>query len=138
MSKKELPSMDEWLKEAKKDPCAEKCGMYLVHNGTVRISAKAVVRDLIPDVEKEKMKDVAAVDFSYDEEKVDVAIKETYQMPGIFYVKVWLNEGVLHVGEDIMFVMIGGDIRPRVVDALQSLVGTIKNTCVVEREIYQQ
>lgn len=136
MSKKEIPSMDEWLKEAKKDPKADQCGMYLVHNGTVRISAKAVVRDLIPEEEKEKMKEVAAVDFSYDEEKVNAAIEEAYQLPGIYYIKVWLNEGLLHVGEDIMFVMIGGDIRPHVVDALQTLVGTIKNTCVVEREVY--
>ena len=44
--------MDAWLEEAKKDPSAQKCGMYLVHNGTVRASAKAVVRDLIPDEEK--------------------------------------------------------------------------------------
>lgn len=136
MSKKELPSMDEWLKEAKQDPQAEKCGMYLVHNGTVRISAKAVVRDLIPDAEKETAKEVAAVDFSYEEEKVNAAIEETHQMPGIYYIRVWLNEGVLNVGEDIMYVMIGGDIRPHVVDALQALVGTIKNTCVTEKEIY--
>ena len=42
----------------------------------------------------------------------------------------------LELGDDIMLVLIGGDIRPRVIDALQSLVGTIKNECVseVERE----
>lgn len=33
-----------------------------------------------------------------------------------------------------MFVLIGGDIRPRVVDTLQALVGTIKNECVSEIE----
>ncbi|MFR7669503.1 MAG: hypothetical protein ACLU0O_00745 [Collinsella sp.] len=37
-------------------------------------------------------------------------------------------------GDDIMLVLIGGDIRPHVVDALQSLVGTIKNECVSEVE----
>jgi molybdopterin synthase catalytic subunit len=72
--------------------------------------------------------------FSYDEEKVQAAIREAYQMDGIFYIRVWLNEGDLEVGDDIMYVMIGGDIRPHVVDALQTLVGTIKNTCVVEQE----
>ena len=41
---KDLPSMDLWLKEAKADPCAKKCGMFLVHNGTVRETAKALVR----------------------------------------------------------------------------------------------
>lgn len=38
------------------------------------------------------------------------------------------------MGDDIMFVLIGGDIRPNVVDALQALVETIKNECVTEIE----
>ncbi len=33
-----------------------------------------------------------------------------------------------------MLVLIGGDIRPHVIDALQSLVGEIKNHCVTETE----
>ena len=58
-------------------------------------------------------------------------------LPGIFFVRVWLNEGELKVGDDIMLVLIGGDIRPHVIDALQSLVGEIKNRCVSETERYQ-
>ena len=57
-------------------------------------------------------------------------------MPGIYHVRVWLNEGELLPGDDIMLVLIGGDIRPHVVDCLQSLVGQIKNECVVEQEKY--
>ena len=33
-----------------------------------------------------------------------------------------------------MYVMIGGDIRPHVVDALTALVGKIKTECVSEVE----
>ena len=51
--------------------------------------------------------------------------------------KAWLNEGELQVGDDIMYVLIGGDIRPHVVDALQFLVGKLKNECVEEKEIYE-
>ena len=43
-TKKESPSMDEWLREAKADPSASKIGMYLTHNGVVRETAKAKVR----------------------------------------------------------------------------------------------
>ena len=39
------PSMDEWLKEAKQDPKAAQCGMFLTHNGVVRITPKAQVRE---------------------------------------------------------------------------------------------
>jgi hypothetical protein len=35
-----------------------------------------------------------------------------------------------------MLVLIGGDIRPHVVDALQFLVGKIKSECVREEEIF--
>lgn len=126
---KKSPSMDQWLAEAKQDENASKCGMFLVHNGVVRETAKARVRQ-----GDETAQAVTGMYFSYDEEKVNEAVEKTYQMDGIFYVRVWLNEGELEVGDDIMYVLIGGDIRPRVVDALQSLVGTIKNECVVEDE----
>ena len=46
-----------------------------------------------------------------------------------------MNEGELAVGDDIMYVMVGGDIRPNVIDALQFLVGRIKAECVTEQEI---
>jgi molybdopterin synthase catalytic subunit len=74
------------------------------------------------------------MEFYYDAVKVDEAIAETYNMDGIFYVKVWLNEGQLEVGDDIMYVLVGGDIRPHVIDALQFLVEKIKTECVTEIE----
>lgn len=125
----EIPSMDQWLREAKAHKSAPKIGMYLTHNGIVRQSAKAKVR-----LGAENAPDVSGMFFSYDREKVDAVIAETYRMEGIYYIRVWLNEGELNVGDDIMYVLIGGDIRPRVVDALQYLVGRIKNECVSEIE----
>ena len=127
---KTSPSMDAWLKEAKAHESAPKIGMYLVHNGTVRQSAKAKVR-----YGEENTKDVTGMVFSYDPQKVDAVIADAYKLEGIYYIKVWLNEGQLSLGDDIMYVLIGGDIRPRVVDALQYLVGRIKNECVIETEL---
>jgi len=132
MSKKISPSMDAWLKEAKAHESAPKIGMYLTHNGTVRQSAKAKVRS-----GAEGTKPVRGMLFSYDEEKVNAIIQETYKLEGIYYIRVWLNEGELTMGDDIMYVLIGGDIRPRVIDALNYLVGRVKNECVVETEIYE-
>ena len=104
--------------------------MYLVHNGVVRETARAMVREGAEDTLP-----VRGMNFSYDAEKLERAVKAAYRLPGIYYIRVWLNEGALNVGDDIMQVLIGGDIRPRVVDALQSLVSTIKNECVSEQEI---
>ncbi|MBR3004689.1 MAG: molybdopterin biosynthesis protein [Lachnospiraceae bacterium] len=128
---KDVPSMDQWLREAKEEDDAGMCGMYLVHNGTVRQTAKAMVRE-----GEEGLTDVIGMNFSFDSDKVEAAILETSQREGIYYVRAWLNEGRLNMGDDIMYVMIGGDIRPRVVDALQFLVGKIKNECVIEEEVF--
>ena len=129
MSKQTPPSMDAWLREAKQHQSAPKIGMYLTHNGVVRQSAKAKVRFGAEDT-----RPVTGMRFSYEQEKVDAIIAQTYQMEGIYYIRVWLNSGELEVGDDIMYVLIGGDIRPHVVDALQYLVGRIKNECVTETE----
>ncbi len=126
---KQSPSMDAWLSEAKAHISAPQIGMYLTHNGTVRESAKAKVR-----FGAENTKPVTGMYFSYDQTKLDAVIAAAYQMEGIYYIKVWLNEGELKAGDDIMYVLIGGDIRPRVVDALQYLVGRIKEECVLEIE----
>ena len=125
------PSLDSWIKEAKSDPSAPKCGMYLFHNGVVRETAKAAVR-----FGEENAPAVRGMIFDYDAEKVEKAKKAALNMPGIGYVRVWLNRGELQVGDDIMLVLVGGDIRPHVIDGLQSLVGEIKNECVIEREIW--
>ena len=129
--KKESPSMDAWLREAKAAPGAENCGMYLTHNGTVRRTAKAKVR-----LGAEDTAPVTGMRFGCDREKTAAAIENARQMEGVYYVRVWLNEGELLPGDDIMFVLIGGDIRPHVVDALQALVGTLKNECVIEEELF--
>ncbi|MBQ6361172.1 MAG: molybdenum cofactor biosynthesis protein MoaE [Lachnospiraceae bacterium] len=131
MGRTNIPSMDAWLAEAKQDESAPKIGMYLTHNGIVRQSAKAAVRN-----GEKNTAPVTGMFFSYDAAKVDAAIEETYRMDGIYYIRVWLNEGQLTVGDSIMYVLIGGDIRPHVIDGLQYLVGRIKNECVVEKEVY--
>lgn len=128
-----VPSMDAWLAEAKADASAAQCGMYLVHNGVVRETPKAEARGIATDGVQPGNR-VGGLYFGYDQAKVDAAIAHTRELPGIFYVRVWLNEGELSVGDDIMYVLVGGDIRPRVIDALQSLVATLKNECVTEVE----
>jgi len=125
------PSLDEWLKEAKASPQAAECGMFLSHNGVVRVTPKQLVREGI-----EGLGEVSTIEFSYDAAAVDAAVAEALTWPGVYYVKAWLNEGTLSVGDSIMYVLIGADIRPNCIDALQKLVGKIKNEMVEETEIY--
>ena len=128
---RQKPSVDLWLQEAKAHESAANCGMYLIHNGTVRQTARAAVREGVQDAPP-----VTGMTFGYDAEKVARAVEEAKSLPGIYYVRVWLNEGELALGDDIMLVLIGGDIRPHVVDALQHLVSAIKTGCVTEQETH--
>lgn len=123
------PSLDLWLAEARQSPVAHKVGMYLSHNGVVRATARAAVRDGLD------LPEVTGMVFSWDKKAVEEAVKAAEAMEGIFFVRVWLNEGTLAVGDDIMQVLIGGDIRPRTVAALETLVGRLKETCVTETEL---
>ena len=59
--KKKSPSMDLWLKEAKADPAALQEGMFLVHNGVVRQTPKAKVRQGFDDGSS-----VKGMEFAYD------------------------------------------------------------------------
>lgn len=132
VKKQTPPSLDAWLKEAKAEASAADCGMYLIHNGVVRKSAKALVRQ--GDASHPAVKGLV---LSCDGEKVKAAREKALAMPGIRCVRIWLNEGTLSVGDDIMAVLVGGDIRPHVIVALQSLVGELKTNCVTEEEIYE-
>ena len=127
-----VPSADQWLREAKASESAADCGMYLFHNGIVRRSAKAQARGLTD----EKLPPVRELELHCDRERLNAAIESAKKLPGIGYVRVWINEGRLSVGDDIMLVLIGGDIRPNVINALQSLVGEIKTNCVTETEVF--
>ena len=70
--KNDPPSMDAWLREAKQHPDAGKVGMYLTHNGTVRATPRAKVR------QGADAADVTGMLFSYDEAKVAAAVEETF------------------------------------------------------------
>ena len=76
---KAIPSMDLWLREAKAHESAPRIGMYLTHNGIVRESNKASVRN------GEAERKVKGMLFSYDEEKLNSVIADARALDGIYY-----------------------------------------------------
>ncbi len=124
-----MADLNEWLKEAKLAKDADKCGMYLMHNGVVRGTAKAQVREGI------ESNPVTGMIFSYDDDKVKKVVLSTKEMPGIYYVRAELGSGQIEVGEDIMYVLIGADTRPHALEAFNYLMDEIKGNCVKEIEM---
>jgi molybdopterin synthase catalytic subunit len=58
------------------------------------------------------------------------------KLPGIVEVIVDINEGSLEVGDGLLFVAVGGDIRDNVFDALIKAVDLIKKRASHKREIF--
>ena len=125
------PSLDQWLAQAKAEPDSGKAGMFLFHNGVVRSTPRREAREGVTGLPS-----VRAIRFHYDGEKVLKAETDTRAMPGVCYVRTWLNDGTLSVGEDLMLVLVGGDTRPHVIAALEYLVGRLKSECVSEEELF--
>jgi molybdopterin synthase catalytic subunit len=75
------------------------------------------------------------MELSVDRDGLSSAVEAAREMPGVVQVRAWVNEGHLGVGDDIMYVLVGGDIREHVFDALMALVRTIKTTVVSETEL---
>ncbi len=116
------PSFDAWLDEIKASPEAAGIGMYLMHNGVVRGSARDGSA-------------VTGMDLSYDAERLEGIKAEISARPGVIALRAWVNEGRLAVGDDIMRVLIGGDIRENVFGSLQEFVRLVKTECVREWEM---
>jgi putative transposase len=114
--------IEEWLKEIKKNADPEALGMILVHNGIVRATSK-------------DGKPVGGMKLSYDKGKLEKVITEHEERDGIENVRVWINSGDLHVGDDIMCVLVAGRFRTDVFPVFESLISVIKSQIVTEREL---
>jgi molybdopterin synthase catalytic subunit len=70
-----------------------------------------------------------------DAGRLDEALTEAATWPGVFAVRGWANEGELSVGDDIMKLLVAGDIREHVFAALQRLVSLMKTEVLMESEL---
>ena len=50
-------------------------------------------------------------------------------------IRVWINEGELAIGADIMYLLVAGRLRTDVLPVFQELLSTIKNEIVREEEM---
>jgi len=116
------PMIEQWIQQIKADCPPEALGMILIHNGIVRATGKngAPVR---------------AMRLSFDRGKLDERLADYRRHDGIVAIRVWINEGVLQVGDDIMKVCVAGRFRTDVLPVFESLLKTVKTEIVQEQEL---
>ena len=121
MESKGITVIDEWLKEIKKNSDPESLGMILVHNGIVRGTAR-------------DGKSVKSMKLYYKQETLDSCVNRLKQRQGITAIRTWINNGMLNVGDDIMYLLVAGRFRTDVLPVFQELLSTVKNEIVREEE----
>jgi molybdopterin synthase catalytic subunit len=110
------------IDRVKRNSNPENLGIILVHSGVVRGSSRSGER-------------VSEMELSFDRERLKDVVSEIEGRDGIEAVEVWINEGRLKVGDDIMVVVVAGRFRSNVLPAFEELISRIKKEVVVEKEI---
>jgi len=114
--------IEAWIKEIKENCNPDMLGMILIHNGIVRATAK----DGRP---------VKAMKLSYDRGMLE-SVTKTYRMKeGIADIRVWINEGELNIGDDIMKICVAGRFRTDILPIFQELLTIVKKEIVREEEV---
>jgi len=114
--------IEQWLDEIKATADPNELGMILVHNGIVRGMSK-------------KGEAVGKMLLTHDAAGLEKLIEQYERKDGVVDIRVWINSGELHVGDDIMLVLVAGRFRTDVLPVFESLIGKIKGEIVSEREI---
>ena len=111
------------LQELKARPgFTDHVGMMLVHNGVVRGWSR---KDHAP---------VSSITVSHDQAKMDAICHEMEQRPGIFAIVAQANGGELQPGDDLLLLVVAGDIRENVKATFAELLDRIKSEAVIKQE----
>jgi len=98
-------------------------GMILVHNGTVRAWSRA---------DRSK---VSAIEVIPDYDRINQLRNEFLRRDGIYDIIVEAKGGTLKPGDDLLFIIVAGDIREHVKPVLAELLDRIKLEAVSKREL---
>ena len=107
----------------KSHPDYAKVGMILCHNGVVRVTS----RDGRP---------VSGLTVTVDREALDDILAEQKQRPGIVDILVEIQGGSLKVGDDVMFIVVAGDLRDHVIPVLEDTLNAIKKRVTRKTEYF--
>ena len=100
----------------------ENVGMVLVHNGVVRAWSR-----------KDKSA-VTSIDVAPDLKKIEALRAEYEKKPGIYRVLIEAKSGRLRPGDDLLFIVVAGDIRENVKPVLAELLDRVKSEAVSKTE----
>lgn len=123
-------NIDSYIKKIKAHPNFGNAGMILCHNGVVRQTPGD--KDAL-----ESGKKVESLTLTVDHEKLTEIIERYKKTPGIIDILIEIAEGKpLFVGDDVMVLVVAGDVRTTVISVLTGALNEIKTTVTSKKECY--
>lgn len=117
--------MQKALADLKKEPgFSDNVGMILVHNGIVRGWSRA------------DRSEVSAIEISSDLDKIEAIRKDIEAYEGIYRAVALARSGALKPGDDVLYLIVAGDIRENVKPALSDFLDRVKAEAVTKREVF--
>lgn len=118
-------TMEQMIRKIKDHPDFSQAGMILAHNGIVR----ATSRDGRP---------VTGLEIAVDHRKLKEILHKERSRPGILDIQVHIRENTkLTVGDDVMFLVVAGDIRENVIQTLTDTLNQIKSRVTSKTQFFQ-
>ncbi|MCP4020973.1 MAG: molybdenum cofactor biosynthesis protein MoaE [Desulfobacteraceae bacterium] len=109
----------------KQHPKFCEAGMILCHNGVVRQTSR-------------EGDEVTGLEIVVDHGKLADIVQEKKKTPGIVEILVHIEEGKpLLVGDDVMYLVVAGDIRENVISVLTDTLNRIKSEVTKKTQFFK-
>jgi molybdopterin synthase catalytic subunit len=118
-------NLNELIHRVKKHKNYENAGMILCHNGVVRSTSR-------------DGRVVDGLKIKSDRSKLDEILTKYKKTDGIVEILVSIapDEKKLVVGDDVMFIVVAGDIRETVIETLTNVLNEIKKEVTSKTEFF--
>ncbi len=117
-------NLNHLIDTIKKHPDFHRVGMILCHNGIVRGTSR-------------NGRKVSGLTVFVNDEKLRQVIRTYKQQPGIIEILVEIADNRrLFVGDDVMFLVVAGDVRENVVTVLNDTLNAIKTGVTRKKEYF--
>jgi molybdopterin synthase catalytic subunit len=116
--------LEAMIERVKQNPDFDKAGMLLCHNGVVRRTSRDGRR-------------VKGLTVTVDPDKLAALITAQKKRAGIVDIQVTVASGrYLSVGEDVMLLVVAGDVRENVISVLKDTLDAIKSEVTHKTEYF--
>lgn len=99
-------------------------GMVLIHNGVVR------------NWSRKDHQEVSALEVTPDLNKIEEIRQEYMKSDGIYEILIEAKSGTFQPGDDLLFIVVAGDVRENIKPVLSDLLDRIKSEAITKKEIF--